>query len=153
IAVAGEAQDRLTIVILDMRGDPHLARAALHLVGGRALAFIEGRQATAKLDDIPVAILPFLEDGKIIGQRRDARRYAKLCHAAEIGARPDDLKQCQLFLGGSGLRQSGTRSSTFRVFCEGAREFAASRGKRACSGAVSEASRALGVLLASFAHS
>src|SRR5205085_6328719 len=68
IAVAGEAQDRLAIVILDMRGDPHLARAALHLVGGRTLAFIEGRQATAKLDDIPVAILPFLEDGKVIGQ-------------------------------------------------------------------------------------
>src|SRR5260370_35443525 len=67
IAVAGEIQDGSPRTIRTHRGcKPNLAGATLDLVRVRAVALGQRAQASAKLDDIAVAVVPLLEQRKIL---------------------------------------------------------------------------------------
>ena len=50
---------------LSRGAEPDLARAAAHLIGVRSQSFGEGRQLAAELDQIAVAVLPVVEQGKV----------------------------------------------------------------------------------------
>lgn len=66
VAIALEMHPALSILLADVGGNPHLARTAAHLVGISAQGFGEFGQLAAKLDDIPVAVFPIVEQSKVI---------------------------------------------------------------------------------------
>src|SRR6185503_1705832 len=65
VAVADEAEARDGAAAIDVGREPHLADAALHLVGGGAVVLGQRRKLAAKLDDVAVAILPIVEQLEI----------------------------------------------------------------------------------------
>jgi hypothetical protein len=65
IAVAAEAQHRLTVRSLDETLKPHLARAARYLVPIDTRFFGQRRRHTAEFDQIAVALLPVFEELEI----------------------------------------------------------------------------------------
>ena len=67
IAVAEIIQHGLVAVAaVDLLGEPDLAGAALHLVGGGMLGFRHRIQRAAEFDDVPVAVVPVVQQRKII---------------------------------------------------------------------------------------
>src|SRR5215813_6969963 len=71
IAVAYERQQRpgLAIVLaigLHRRRQPDLAGTALHLVGIVAVLLVKRRKRTAELDDVAVAVVPLVQQRKVL---------------------------------------------------------------------------------------
>jgi hypothetical protein len=76
IAVAEIIQHRLIGVMpVDLLGEPDLAGAALHLVGWGMLGFRHRIQRAAEFDDVPVAVVPVLQQRKIIPDFVDRRHH------------------------------------------------------------------------------
>src|SRR5215468_7790461 len=88
IAVAGEGEYGTALAIRMHGGcEPDLARAAPHLVCAGALALGEGAQGAAKLDDIAVAVVPLLEQRKVVDdlvERRKGVRWGRGHGSAHI---------------------------------------------------------------------
>ena len=61
VAVAEKAEPSSVAVLLHHGGEPDLAHAALHLVGGTSVLRREGLERAAKLDDVAIAVFPILE--------------------------------------------------------------------------------------------
>src|SRR5690606_8844419 len=78
VRIAPELDDRVGTVA-DLRGEPHLADAAGHPVGFDARFVREGRQRRTQIDDITVAVLPLVEEGKVVADRLNGR------HGPDIG--------------------------------------------------------------------
>src|SRR6266852_4704779 len=67
VAVAGEGEHGTVMAVRTHGGrKPDLARAALHLVRVDAVAGGKRAQAAAELDDITVAVVPLLEQRKVV---------------------------------------------------------------------------------------
>src|SRR6266699_3322901 len=67
IAVAHERQHRtIPSVRANRRRQPNLACAALHLAGLIAVPLVERREAPPQLDDIKIAVIPIVEQRKIV---------------------------------------------------------------------------------------
>src|SRR3954471_8575703 len=67
VAVAEIAQHRLAAAVArKLARQPDLAGATLHLVGGGMLGLRHRIQRAAEFDDIPVAVVPILQQRKII---------------------------------------------------------------------------------------
>src|SRR5262249_39667190 len=67
VAVAREGQDWTTgAVRLDAGRKPHLAGAALHLVGVTARSFRQRLEFAPELDHIAITVVPVVEDGEIV---------------------------------------------------------------------------------------
>src|SRR3981081_1541778 len=58
--------------------EPDLAGAALHLVGGGMLGFRHRGQRAAEFDDVPVAVVPIVQQRKIIPDFVDRPRVPVL---------------------------------------------------------------------------
>ena len=69
-------------VRLDRGRKPHLAGAALHLVGVAAGRFRQRRQRAAELDQIAVAVVPLLQQSEILDDLVDR------CHRSACGRMP-----------------------------------------------------------------
>src|SRR5262245_12755376 len=65
VTVADEAQARDAVVLANGRGEPDLAYAALHLVGGAAFLLGQRLQLPAELDHVAITVLPILEEFEI----------------------------------------------------------------------------------------
>lgn len=65
ITVAEESENRHVSIRLDLGREPHLANAALNLVGCRMISLGQGFEPATKLDDVTIAVFPFVEQGKI----------------------------------------------------------------------------------------
>src|SRR5215470_8164097 len=67
VTVADERQHRTALAIgLNARRQPDLTGTTLHLVGIAPVALVERRQRSAELDDIAVAVVPLVQQGKIL---------------------------------------------------------------------------------------
>jgi len=75
VAVAGEGE-RGPALAVRMHGgrEPDLARAALDLIRFGAVALGEGSQAAPELDDIAVAVVPLLEQRKVVDDLVERRQ-------------------------------------------------------------------------------
>src|SRR5262249_60274593 len=119
--------------------EPHLAGAALHLVGVGPGAVRPRPERTAELDDVPVTVVPLLQQRKVLDdfvERGGVRCECGHCsgHTGYIGAsiglcdscdreKTRLIRQDQLPAGasrcGCGPRQAGARSAGDSVCCEG----------------------------------
>ncbi len=93
IAVAGEGEHGPASAVRMHGGrEPDLARAALHLVRFGTVALGQRAQAAAELDDIAVAVVPLLEQRKVVDdlvERRHVSGEAAVMvsrHTGYIGA-------------------------------------------------------------------
>src|SRR5262249_24762367 len=140
VAVASEREHWPACAIgLNHRREPDLAGAALHLVGVGTGAFRQWLERTAKLDDVPITVVPFLQQRKILDDFVERGGIGCECghcsgHTGYIGASIDLCDSCdrertrlirqdQLPAGasrcGCGPRQAGARSVGDSVCCEG----------------------------------
>jgi len=71
---------------VDLLGEPDLAGAALHLVGGGMLGVRHRIKRAAELDDIPVAVVPVVQQRKIIPDFVDRHRVPRSMSALYIGS-------------------------------------------------------------------
>ena len=100
VAVAGEGQHRARRAVrLDRGRKPHLAGAALHLVGVAARGLRQRRQRAAKLDQIAIAVVPLVQQGEILDDLVDRRSVpcpSYIGRAARAGRRktPRRIKPC-----------------------------------------------------------
>ncbi len=74
VAVAEIVQPRFAAAALDLPGEPDLAGAAIDLVGGGMLGFRHRGQRAAEFDDIPVAVVPLVQQRKIVPDLVDRHR-------------------------------------------------------------------------------
>src|SRR5262247_322789 len=92
IAVAAEREDRAAPAVRTHgRGEPDLAGAALHLVPLGAVALGQRREAATELDDVTIAVVPFVEQRKIVDNLVEGRRVGRgrghgFGHSQYIGA-------------------------------------------------------------------
>src|SRR5437868_6272051 len=89
VAVAKIAQHRLALAVTPkLARQPDLARATLHLVRLRMLGVRHWLQRAAELDDVPVAVVPILQQRKIIPDLVDRRHRTRMsCCGTYIGRR------------------------------------------------------------------
>src|SRR3984893_6648726 len=79
VAVAEIVQQRFVgSAAVDLLCEPNLAGAALHLVYGGMLGFRHGIQRAAEFDDIPIAVVPIVQERKIIPDFVDRHRVPAL---------------------------------------------------------------------------
>ena len=71
---------------VDLLGEPDLAGAALHLVGGGMLGFRHRIEGPAEFDDIPIAVVPLVEQRKIIPDFVDGHRVPRSIPDPYIGS-------------------------------------------------------------------
>ncbi len=88
VAVADKAQAWAVSARVDQRGEPDLADAALHLVGGGAVFLGQGLEPPSKLDDVAITVLPVvekLEIGKDLVKVRLGASLVQRVHDSNIG--------------------------------------------------------------------
>src|SRR5665213_1965808 len=86
VAVAEIVQERLIGgAAVEPPGQPDLAGAALHLVGLRMLGFGHRVERAAEFDDVPVAVVPIVQQRKIIPDFVDRHRIPHSFPNAYIG--------------------------------------------------------------------
>lgn len=82
ITIALKVHAASAVLVTDAGRDPNLACASADLVGIGTHALGEFGQLPAKLNNVPVAILPVIEEGKIVG---DLFKRAQ-CHYSALQA-------------------------------------------------------------------
>jgi hypothetical protein len=79
VAVTGKIENRLAPVVrADVRRKPYLTCASLNLVALGTLALRQGRKHTAKLNEIAVAVVPVLQERKIVDDIVDRHGSSRL---------------------------------------------------------------------------
>jgi len=74
VAVAEIVQVRFAVAAAgDLPGEPDLAGAAVDLVGGGVLGFRHRIERAAEFDDVPVAVVPVVQQCKIVPDFVDRR--------------------------------------------------------------------------------
>src|SRR6202048_3020255 len=75
---------------VDLPGKPDLAGAALHLVGGGMLGFGHRIEHASEFDDVPVAVVPILQQLKIIPDFVDRHWFPRSIPKPYIGSRGNE---------------------------------------------------------------
>src|SRR6185437_2296126 len=88
ITVAVEYEHRSAgAVRFHMREEPHLAGAALHLVGFDVRVFRHWRERAAKLDHVAVTVVPLIEQREIVDNLVNVHRAESPSHPARMPVR------------------------------------------------------------------
>src|SRR5882724_4546338 len=77
----------VAVAAVDLLGKPDLAGAALHLVGSGMLGFGHRSQGAAEFDDIPIAVVPIVQQRKIIPDFVDRHHVPRSIPQPYIGSR------------------------------------------------------------------
>src|SRR4051812_15354034 len=86
---------------------PDLARATLHLVGGGMLGLRHRIERAAEFDDIPVAVVPILQQRKIVPDFVDRRHHGPHLSYWDIYRTAEERKRVRgnRIVGGQGTRR------------------------------------------------